>query len=67
MEAEMKHPFGENTITEDGRLMLKKMEKDQVATVWERFNAQQPQCGFCEMGLSCRVCNMGPCRVDPFG
>jgi anaerobic carbon-monoxide dehydrogenase catalytic subunit len=67
MEAEMKHPFGENTITEDGRLMLKKMEKDQVASVWERFDAQQPQCGFCEMGLSCRNCNMGPCRVDPFG
>jgi carbon-monoxide dehydrogenase catalytic subunit len=19
------------------------------------------------MGLSCRICNMGPCRVDPFG
>ncbi len=63
----MKHPFSENTITEDGRLMLRKMEKDQVETVWERFSAQQPQCGFCEMGLSCRVCNMGPCRVDPFG
>jgi len=67
MEAVMKHPFSENTITEDGRLMLRKMEKDQVETVWERFSAQQPQCGFCEMGLSCRVCNMGPCRVDPFG
>ncbi|MFO7497309.1 MAG: anaerobic carbon-monoxide dehydrogenase catalytic subunit [Desulfobacterales bacterium] len=63
----MKHPFSENTITEDGQLMLRKMAKDQVETVWERFGAQQPQCGFCEMGLSCRVCNMGPCRVDPFG
>jgi anaerobic carbon-monoxide dehydrogenase catalytic subunit len=67
MEAEMKHPFSENSITEDGQLMLRKMAKDQVETVWERFGAQQPQCGFCEMGLSCRVCNMGPCRVDPFG
>jgi carbon-monoxide dehydrogenase catalytic subunit len=67
MEAEMKHPFSENTITEDGQLMLGKMARDQVETVWERFSAQQPQCGFCEMGLSCRVCNMGPCRVDPFG
>ncbi len=29
--------------------------------------AQQPQCGFCEMGLSCHICIMGPCRIDPFG
>ena len=28
---------------------------------------QQPQCGFCELGLSCRICVMGPCRIDPFG
>jgi carbon-monoxide dehydrogenase catalytic subunit len=35
--------------------------------VWDRHEAQQPQCGFCDMGLSCRICIMGPCRVDPFG
>ncbi|MGM0786581.1 MAG: anaerobic carbon-monoxide dehydrogenase catalytic subunit, partial [Thermodesulfobacteriota bacterium] len=35
--------------------------------VWDRHQAQQPQCGFCEMGLSCRICVMGPCRIDPFG
>ena len=55
------------TITEDGRLMLEKAEKDRIETVWDRYAAQLPQCGYCEMGLSCRICNMGPCRVDPFG
>ncbi|MEE4356705.1 MAG: anaerobic carbon-monoxide dehydrogenase catalytic subunit [Desulfococcaceae bacterium] len=55
------------TITEDGQLMLKKAERDQIETVWERYQKQLPQCGYCEMGLSCRICNMGPCRVDPFG
>jgi hypothetical protein len=55
------------TITEDGRLMLDKAQTDQVETVWDRHEAQQPQCGFCDMGLSCRICIMGPCRVDPFG
>ena len=29
--------------------------------------AQQPQCGYCALGLSCRNCAMGPCRIDPFG
>ncbi|MEE4352994.1 MAG: anaerobic carbon-monoxide dehydrogenase catalytic subunit [Desulfatiglans sp.] len=55
------------TVTEDGRMLLKKAEKDQVETVWDRHEAQQPQCGYCETGLSCRNCVMGPCRVDPFG
>ncbi|HSO18923.1 MAG TPA: carbon monoxide dehydrogenase, partial [Desulfosarcina sp.] len=55
------------TITKDGQLMLKKAAADQLETVWDRYQAQLPQCGYCEMGLSCRICNMGPCRVDPFG
>jgi carbon-monoxide dehydrogenase catalytic subunit len=57
----------DRTITEDGRLMLKKAQNDEIETVWERLQAQQPQCGYCDMGLSCRNCVMGPCRVDPFG
>ena len=55
------------TVTEDGQLLLAKAKKDQVETVWDRHQAQQPQCGYCDMGLSCRICAMGPCRVDPFG
>ncbi len=63
----MTSKYENNTITEDGQLLLKKAENDQIETVWDRYQAQLPQCGYCEMGLSCRVCNMGPCRVDPFG
>ena len=59
--------FEKYTITKDGQLMLGKAAKEQIETVWERFQAQMPQCGYCEMGLSCRNCVMGPCRVDPFG
>lgn len=59
--------FEKYTITEDGQLLLAKAERDLVETVWDRHEAQQPQCGYCEMGLSCRICAMGPCRIDPFG
>ena len=55
------------TITEDGQLMLRKADRDQVVTVWERYEQQLPQCGFCELGVSCRNCAMGPSRIDPFG
>ena len=63
----MDQKFEDFTITKDGQLLLAKAEKDQVETVWERHRAQQPQCGYCDLGLSCRICVMGPCRVDPFG
>ncbi len=63
----MDQKFDDLTITKDGRLLLAKAEKDQVETVWQRHQAQQPQCGYCDLGLSCRICVMGPCRVDPFG
>ncbi len=55
------------TITQDGDLLFAKAVQDGIKTVWDRHEAQQPQCGFCDMGLSCRICIMGPCRVDPFG
>src|SRR5512143_2440468 len=38
-----------------------------VRTVWDRYEAQLPQCGFGETGLCCRHCMQGPCRIDPFG
>lgn len=39
----------------------------KVETVWDRYEAQQPQCGFGELGVCCRHCMQGPCRIDPFG
>jgi len=38
-----------------------------VETVWDRLAAQQPQCGFGELGVCCRNCAQGPCRISPFG
>lgn len=38
-----------------------------VETCFDRFVSQQPQCGFGQMGVCCRICAMGPCRIDPFG
>src|SRR5271157_6419620 len=55
------------SICKDARLTLRKAHEDGVETVWDRFKKQEPQCGYCELGLSCRICVMGPCRIDPFG
>jgi carbon-monoxide dehydrogenase catalytic subunit len=55
------------TIHPDAQAMIDVARKEGVETVWDRLAAQQPQCGYCSLGLSCRNCAMGPCRIDPFG
>jgi carbon-monoxide dehydrogenase catalytic subunit len=38
-----------------------------IETIWERAVSQEPHCGFGTLGLCCKNCNLGPCRIDPFG
>ncbi len=34
---------------------------------WDRYEAMQPQCDFGTLGICCKNCMLGPCRIDPFG
>jgi len=49
------------------REMAQRAKGMGLEMVWDRYQAQQPQCGFGNLGLCCTVCNMGPCRIDPLG
>ncbi|MFZ5450285.1 MAG: anaerobic carbon-monoxide dehydrogenase catalytic subunit [Thermodesulfobacteriota bacterium] len=60
-------PSSPCSIQPDTLALKEKARQEGLETVWDRFHAQQPQCGFCDLGLSCRICVMGPCRIDPFG
>lgn len=55
------------TINADARAMIARARQAGIDTVWDRLAEQQPQCGYCSLGVSCRNCAMGPCRIDPFG
>ena len=57
----------EYSVHEDARAMIRKLKNEGIQLVWDRLKEQEPQCGYCSLGLSCRNCAMGPCRVDPFG
>ncbi|MGW8144688.1 MAG: anaerobic carbon-monoxide dehydrogenase catalytic subunit [Anaerolineales bacterium] len=59
--------FKKLSINDDTQAMLEVARKNGIETVWDRLEKQQPQCGYCNLGTSCRICAMGPCRVDPFG
>ncbi|MHC4403518.1 MAG: anaerobic carbon-monoxide dehydrogenase catalytic subunit [Planctomycetota bacterium] len=47
--------------------MLVLADQTDVTTAWDRLESQEPQCGFGKLGICCRNCFMGPCRIDPFG
>lgn len=48
-------------------LLVPLAKKEGIETPWDRYEKMQPQCGFGEMGICCRICWKGPCRIDPFG
>lgn len=45
---------------------LPKGAEEGISLVWDRYEGQLPECGFCEAGLSCRDCLQGPCISHPF-
>jgi len=47
--------------------LIPQARKEGITTVWDRHKAMQPQCGFGQLGVCCRICWKGPCRIDPFG
>jgi anaerobic carbon-monoxide dehydrogenase catalytic subunit len=53
------------TIDENAKPVLEMTMKEGHETVWDRFEMQQPPCKYCEAGLSCSRCTMGPCRIIP--
>ncbi len=63
--AKQPRPAKELSIWKDAQKMIDKARKDGVETVWDRFEQQTPACKFCELGLTCKNCNMGPCRISP--
>ncbi|MCJ7829898.1 MAG: hypothetical protein MUP74_00790, partial [Desulfobacterales bacterium] len=54
--------------TADGAVdhFLLKAAARETSMAWDRFEGQLPECGFCEAGLSCRDCLLGPCISHPF-
>ncbi len=57
----------DKTMWDDARQMIEKAQHDGVTTVWDRLQDQEPHCTFCDKGLTCNKCVMGPCRINPKG
>jgi len=53
----------ERSVDPASQKMLKRAEEQNIATVWDRFEVMRPGCKFGQLGICCRICNMGPCRI----
>ena len=62
--AKEKRTIDDLTMWDDAKQMIVKAQKDGVETVWDRLESQSPHCPFCEQGLTCQKCTMGPCRIS---
>ncbi|MEN6611288.1 MAG: carbon monoxide dehydrogenase, partial [Methanoregulaceae archaeon] len=57
--------LNERTVDETAKPLLEMTMKEGIETVWDRYEMQQPPCKYCEAGISCQRCAMGPCRIIP--
>jgi carbon-monoxide dehydrogenase catalytic subunit len=55
------------TFDRSTQVLIDRAEALGIETGIHRLESQQPQCGFGQLGTCCRMCYMGPCRIDPFG
>jgi carbon-monoxide dehydrogenase catalytic subunit len=53
----------ERSIDKAAQKMIANMAEAGRRNVWDRLEAQSPQCGFGKQGICCRICTMGPCRI----
>ena len=54
-----------NEVSRDPAInqMVALARTEAIATAWDRYQSQQPQCKFGMEGICCRLCHMGPCRI----
>ena len=56
-----------NMLDKATQILINKAGDEGIEIGFNRLESQQPQCAFGQLGSCCRMCYMGPCRIDPFG
>ena len=47
--------------------MFTDLHGEGICTIMDRVSNQGAQCRFGQLGLCCRICLQGPCRINPMG
>ncbi len=57
----------QRTADPAAREMLEVSDREGYETIWDRLESQSPQCRLGQEGVCCRICSMGPCRINLSG
>ncbi len=49
---------------ESTNVMYERTQDMGLTTIFDRYQSQQPQCGFGMSGVCCQLCSHGPCRIS---
>ncbi len=52
-------------LNNTSRILIERAGEIGIDIGRDRLASQEPQCGFGQLGSCCRMCYMGPCRIDP--
>ncbi len=47
--------------------MFNGLREEGICALYDRGDSQGAQCRFGQLGLCCRICLQGPCRINPMG
>ncbi len=54
------------SVHESVNYMYQKVHEEGLSNVADRFEEMEKiRCKFCQQGISCQLCSMGPCRITP--
>ena len=67
MDKKQEKTKDEKSVDKTVEKLLKKAKEDGVETSWDRLESQGRQCKFGILGICCKICAMGPCRIIPSG
>jgi carbon-monoxide dehydrogenase catalytic subunit len=67
MEEKMPDESNKRSIDAASQQMIEHAAACGLELAWDRYEAVLPQCDFGVLGLCCKNCVLGPCRIDPFG
>ncbi len=56
--------LSEMSIDPAAQQMLQTTQEKGIETIWDRYESQGPVCKFGKAGVCCRICDIGPCRIN---
>ena len=63
IKTEKENPKEKVSVHKSTLEMYERTGRMKIPTIFDRYDAQQPQCTYGAQGICCQLCSHGPCRI----